>query len=392
MSPKRRRKGEGAVYQRASDGRWVGVLELRSGGRRRRRYVYATTAAGAVKALRALREGVAAGRDAPERMTVGRWLDLWEQRLQLANLAPNTITSYTQVARDYIRPEIGRIRLNDITVVDVEEMLVALAARRPPVSPPSIGYALRVTRIALTAAERAGLLLRRNPASLVQPPRYRKRKARPFEAREAIDFLAAIRGDRLRPLIVLMLTAALRRGELLGLTWGNVHLEDRCLWVTQQLQRRRGGGLVIRDLPKTERSEAPVALTNLAVTALQAHRGRLMEERLALGPEWLGSDNPVAPEALVFVSEVGTAQDPDNLRRRFRALLKGAQLAERGIHAGRHTTSTLLAALGVPPAVVAQVLRHSKVTTTLDVYTHVLSADQRLAAERLDELLGEVLG
>jgi len=399
MSKKRRQKGEGGIYQRASDGRWVGVVELASGGKRRRKYVYGDSPAQVSRKLKALRGRLESGQDVSrDAMTLGRWLDRWcgpedaPGTGSIRDLAPNTITSYSQIVRDYIRPELSRVRLAVLTPEHVRQMLDALADRKPPVPTPTIAYSLRVLRIALTAAQREDLLQRRNPATLVEPPRYRPRKAVPLGKREAIDFVAAVRDDRLYGLIVLMLTSALRRGELLGLTWRNVVLDEGYLWVRQQLQRQKGGGLVIRPVPKTERSEAPVALADLTVRALRAHRQRLIEDRLALGDGWRGDADPVSADALVFTSEVGTPLDPDNLRRRLHALLRKAKLDERGPHAaGRHTTATLLGALGVAPAVAAQVLRHSRVTTTLNVYTHVLSEDQRAAAQKLDELLAGVL-
>ncbi len=237
---------------------------------------------------------------------------------------------------------------------------------------------------------RADLIVRENPASLVQAPRWRRRKAKPFTATEATGFLGAIREHRLYPLVVLALTAALRRGELLGLTWGNVDLEDGVLHVTQQLQRVTGHGLVAGPT-KTERSEAPVALAGITVRTLQAHRAGLIEERLAAGEEWRGSDDPVAPDAFAFVSEVGKPLDPDGVYRSFKGMLRIAGLDDRRLHDSRHTTASLLAALGVPPAVAADVLRHSKVTTTLNVYTQADLRQQREAAARLDELMEGVL-
>ncbi len=189
---------------------------------------------------------------------------------------------------------------------------------------------------------------------------------------------------------MLALTAALRRGELLGLTWRNVDLEDGVLHVTQQLQRVTGRGLVTNPA-KTERSEAPVALAGITVQTLKAHRAAVIEDHKRAGQEWGGSADPVAADAFVFVSELGLPLDPDNVYRTFKGMLKAAHLDERRLHDSRHTTASLLAALGVPPAVAADVLRHSKKTTTLNVYTHADLRQQREAAARLDALLTEVL-
>ncbi len=387
----RRGNGEGSVYRRHSDGRWVGVAEVRGSGRNRRsrKYVHGRTRAEVVRKLLDVQTRLAAGLPPPDdRMTVGLWLDRWDG--QIDKKAYKTQVSYRQVVRDYLRPDwaLGTVRLTALNPDRVQQWLDELAERDVP--PPTVKYSLDILRIALKAAMRADLIVRANPASLVQAPRWRKRKAKPFTATEAAGFLGAIREHRLYPLIVLALTAALRRGELLGLTWSNVDLDSGVLHVTQQLQRMTGRGLVTSPT-KTERSEAPVALAGITVRTLQAHRAALIEERLVAGNEWRGSADPVAAEAFVFVNEVGMRLDPDNVYRTFKEMLKTAQLADRRLHDSRHTTASLLAALGVPPAVAADVLRHSKVTTTLNVYTHADLRQQREAAAKLDDLLKDVL-
>lgn len=332
--------------------------------------------------------GAASHPPADDGMTVGQWLDRWDG--QIDNKACKTQVSYRQIIRDYLRPDwaLGPIPLIALNPYRIQQWLDELAHRN--VQPPTVKYSLDILRIALKAAMRADLIVRANPATLVQAPRWRKRRAKPFTATEVTRFLGAIKQHRLYPLIVLALTAGLRRGELLGLRWGDVDLDSGTLQVAQQLQRVAGRGLVTSPT-KTERAEAPVALSGIAVRALKAHRAALIEEYLEAGQASRGGADPVAADALIFVSEVGTPLDPDNVSRTFKAMLRTAGLADRRLHDSRHTTASLLAALGVPPAVAADVLRHSKVTTTLNVYTQADLRQQREAAKKLDDLLKDVV-
>lgn len=103
-------------------------------------------------------------------------------------------------------PKLSRVRLAQLTPVHVQQMLNDLAARQPPVPAPTIGCTLRVLRIALSAAQKQDLLQRRNPATLVDPPKYEKRRAVPLGKKEAVGFLASVQSDRLQALIVLMVT------------------------------------------------------------------------------------------------------------------------------------------------------------------------------------------
>jgi integrase len=382
----KRANGEGSVYRRRKDGRWVGSVTIGwVAGKQRRKVVTGKTRAEASRRLVELQARLQTGLPAPnEQITVGAWLDRWLKEAT-PDLAYKTAISYEQVVEHYLRPEIGTVRLNQLNPARVQRMLRDLAARG--VRPPSVKYALDVLRIALRAAQMADLIQRENPARVVKAPTYRRRKAAPFTATEAQAFMASVRQDPLHALIVLAMTAALRRGELLGLRWGDVALERRQIHLARQLQRQKGKGLVPVAV-KTERSEAPVVLTALAVRALQAHRARVKETRLAAGPAWKGSDDPAAPGAYVFVSELGTPLDPDNTYRHFQELVETAGLPAHRMHDMRHTTATLLHALGVPAVVARDLLRQTDIRTTLGVYTHADAAAQLKAADELDELLG----
>lgn len=387
----KRANGEGSLHRYKA--RWVGVLTVGwEGGRQKRRTVSGKTRAEAREKLLRLQAQIAVGLPLPDdQLTVGVWLERWMADRVEGRLAPKTVTSYRHVVDAHLGPDwaLGKVKLTSLTPARVQQLLDDLVDR--DVRPPSVKYALDILRIALRAAQLADLIQRENPASVVKAPTFRRRKAQPFTALEAQAFLASVREDRLHALFALGMTAALRRGELLGLQWGDIDTGRRRILLARQLQRQKGKGLVTRQV-KSDRSEAPVVLTALAVRALQAHRARLTEDRLARGPEWQGSDDPGAPGAFVFVSETGTPMDPDNVGRRYKALLIDAGLPAHRMHDMRHTTATLLHALGVPAAVARDVLRHTDIKTTLGIYTASDEAAQLRAADGLDDLLGGVLG
>lgn len=122
-------------------------------------------------------------------------------------------------------------------------------------------------------------------------------------------------------------------------------------------------------------------LTSAAVDSLRRHRARQARERLRLGPAWDDSD-------LVFANELGRPVEATNLvRRSFRRLLERAGLPRIRFHDLRHTPATLLMGAGEHPKVVADMLGHSQISTTLDLYSHTTPAMHREAAARLDALL-----
>lgn len=262
------------------------------------------------------------------------------------------------------------------------------SARGRPLSARTVAYCHAILRAALSDAVRDELI-RRNVAQLVEPPRVRTPPVEPLTAAEAEAVLAAARGDNLHALWVVLLGLGLRRGEALGLQWGDIDFECQTIKISRSLQRLRGakdpetgkhrGKLALTDT-KTESSTASLALPQFVSDALRDHRQQQLSTRLA-APVWIN------PE-FVFTSSVGTPLEPRNVNREWNDLLDRAHVRRVKLHATRHTTASLLLREGVDMKIVQSVLRHSRLSTTADIYSHVYDEVKRDAAQRLDSLLG----
>ena len=91
---------------------------------------------------------------------------------------------------------------------------------------------------------------------------------------------------------------------------------------------------------------------------------------------------------MFFTTPTGTAIDPDNLTKAYKALLKGAGLRDQRFHDLRHTAATLMLRDGLPVHEVSAVLGHSQTSTTLNLYSHVLPGANDRAAAAMERLLG----
>jgi integrase len=184
---------------------------------------------------------------------------------------------------------------------------------------------------------------------------------------------------------VLALVTGLREGELLGLRWSDVDLDAGTVTVRGSMQPDEHGRRVI-DETKTRSSRRLVVLPRLRVAALVRHRSVQPRERLRAGPRWeeLG---------LVFPNPVGRPALPQNLlQRSLYPLLERAGLPRLRFHDLRHSAATLLLARGVHPKVVSELLGHTQIGITLDLYSHVSATMLRHAADAFDELLGGQAG
>ncbi len=178
---------------------------------------------------------------------------------------------------------------------------------------------------------------------------------------------------------MLAVTTGLRQGELLGIKWEDVDLEDGVLRVRRTLARHEGR-LVLSE-PKTKRSRRTVQLTEAAVEALKGHLGRQAAQRSLLSDLY-------EDRSLVFATQKGTLVNPWNLRKRsLEPLLEKAGLPAIRFHDLRHTCATLLFSRNVNPKVVSEMLGHSSIARTLDTYSHVLPNMQKGAARTLEETL-----
>ena len=242
----------------------------------------------------------------------------------------------------------------------------------------SVRYIHAVMHRALKQALRWGLVPR-NACEAVDPPKPQKKEITPLSRDEARRLLEAVCGDRLETLYVLAIHCGLRQGELLGLRWEDVDLDDATLQVRRTLSTAKTGPKFAA--PKTAKSRRTVRLNRLAVESLKRHHERQFEESTTLADEW-------KDYGLVFATTNGAPMDPSNLiARSFKPLLRNAGLPNIRFHDLRHTCATLLLGGGVHPKLVQELLGHATIAITLDTYSHVLPGMGDQAATAMEDAL-----
>jgi len=374
----RRGHNEGSVFQR-KDGRWVGTLNLGwQDGKRRRKSFYGVTrrevAEALTKAQRDAQLRLAVTRD--ERLTVAAYLGRWLRESAGPTTRAKTRQGYGVIVSRHLVPALGRAPLAKLSPDQVQAMLNAKVAAG--LSPQSVRNIHAVLRRALNQAHRWGLVPR-NVATLVDLPRAVRYEAPAIAPEQARAILAAMQGDRLEALVTLTLATGLRQGEALALRWSDVDLDTGSLTVRRALSRV--GGEVRFDEPKTTRSRRTVAIPASVIGVLRAHRKQQAQEQLWAGSRW-------QEYGLLFTSSIGTPMTGGDVTKRFQVLLRAAELPRLRFHDLRHGCASLLLAQGVHPRVVMEQLGHSTITLTMNVYSHVIPALQRDAAERMDAMLG----
>lgn len=381
---KRRGAGEGSIYQRA-DGRWAAVVDLGwQGGKRRRKFIYGKARREVADKLRdALRAQAQGALLVDERVVVSQFLDEWLKAVR-PSVRPSTWLRYEQFSRIHVVPGVGHIKLQALTPQHLHRLHGEMLAGGTAAG--TVLLVHRFTHRALEQAMRWGVVTK-NVAKHVDPPRVHRAERRVLTPVEAVRFLDAVTADRHEALYVLALTTGMRQGELLALHWADLDLERGVVQVRKSLGLNDDQRRVIGKT-KTDGSQRGILLTERALEALAKHRDRQGAE--AATPRhwgmWEESD-------LVFANAVGRTLSPHNLlQRSFHPTLERAGLPRIRFHDLRHTTATLLLSEGVHPKIVSEMLGHTQIAITLDLYSHVTTTMQEPARNALNGLLGSQRG
>ncbi|HUY91821.1 MAG TPA: site-specific integrase [Pirellulales bacterium] len=368
----RRGRGEGSIFQRA-DGRWAAsiTIGIDANCKRVRKTVYGGTkgevAAKLTKLAGQKLDGTLAS---TEKLTIAAFLDRWLEDAARPSVRSATYACYKGIIDNHVSPKIGGLRLDRLTPVHVQSFYAALERE-------GVGYDVRrlchaVLRRALKQAVKLGMVAR-NACDAAEPPRRTaKREIQPLDGEQVAKLFRAAEGERLEALYVVAVSTGMRLGELFGLQWGDIDLDNGVITVVRKLSEVNGK--LRLEEPKTAKGRRRIDLPAIAVDALLDHRKAMLAEgNLAAG--------------YVFCNSQGGPLRRSHFHaQRYKPLLSKAGLPDIRFHDLRHSHATLLLLGGAHPKIVQERLGHSQISVTMDIYSHVLPGMQRQAADNLNAM------
>lgn len=312
-------------------------------------------------------------------LTVAEWYRDWMEGYKLPVVKQGTFEIYDCMYQYYIEPVLGAFPLAQVTSKDIQQLYADLMRK---------GYAkatVNLVRVILNAMYKQAIkseLVMRNPVENAVFPRMQKQNGhRALTLQEQDRFMRAIQGNPLETLFLLALETGMRIGELTGLVWQDINFQRQQLLVRATLKCERGTNRYYRDLPKTEHSSRSIPLLPQMAEQLQAayQERKRQQQELAFVPRR-------GLEQLVFLREDGSPVSAPYVRRQLGYITRDAGIERFTPHTLRHTFATRALERGIPPKVVQEILGHSSITMTLDLYTHVLpqtKAEELLKLENL---------
>ncbi len=391
---KKNANGEGSITKRA-DGKWMGQVSVGRDpitGKIKRQTFYGKTRDEVRQKITKVQFDIQQGAYIePSKLTFGEWIDTWLKHYKTASIRPTTLTSYEYIIRIHIKPSIGHIPLKDLKAEQLQAMYNDkfmngnTTKKGGGLSARTVRYIHVIIHEALAQAQKNDLVIRNVSESTVLP-RQTKKEIRVLTLEEQKKFISSLGCEPLGPLFLLALASGMRLGELLALKWSNIDLDKAVVKVKQSLSRVRNfdedndvNSELIFQEPKTKAGNRSIPIPLSIIQALRTHKKKQAEQRLKAGASYINND-------LVFCTKTGSPIEPRNVDRSFKAILTNAKLADINFHALRHTYATRLLEANEHPKVVQELLGHTSITMTLDLYSHVLPELKSAAAAKINNL------
>lgn len=376
---KKRANGEGNIRKR-KDGRWEGRYTAGydpDTGKRIIKNVLGKTQAEVKEKLRkAIEDSQKLDYAKVGKYTVGQWMDEWFEAYAKVKVRPSSHQTYKGYINNHIKPYIGNIPIEKLTSLQLQKLYKNLltegrvprieSEKQPKgLSAKTVRNINQVISSAMSMAVKHKLILS-NPTEGCELPNIEHKEMKTISAAQLGAFLREAKESGVYEMYYLDLATGLRRGELLGLKWEDIDLENGIIHVRRQVARVNGE---VKEMPlKTKNSYRSISISKDAVALLNGMKAKQVCD-------------------YVFPSASGGPISPDSVNNMLHRVLQRAGLPSIRFHDLRHTFATLALQNGVDIKAVSGMLGHFSAGFTLDTYAHVTTVAQKQAANTMGNIL-----
>lgn len=386
----KRSNGEGTIYKR-KDGKWCACKYITlPDGTVKRKYIYGKTQKAVKDRLKEFDELQNLNEEST--MLLQDWLLQWLDKYKKGILKQTTYENYQLNIRVHITDSrIGKIPLNKITTGLLQSFyngkLDGTNGQRK-LSRRTVEYLRTIIGSSLEQAYKNELVVKNvNDATVL--PRKNSDEIVPLTMDELHKVIEVAKESDMYALILTEIYTGLRKGELLGLRWKDVDFDNHEIHVRHNLCRVNNTGVndgcktkLILMEPKTKKSIRTIPLSESVVQVLKHHRIKQQKHIMKYRNVYLDND-------VVFPRADGTFDDPREVLRRFHNILEKANVRKCRFHDLRHTFASILLNEGESMKVIQELLGHSTITTTMDIYSHVAKQTKKNSIELLEKAVNQ---
>ncbi|MDY5230226.1 MAG: tyrosine-type recombinase/integrase [Eubacteriales bacterium] len=381
----KRGNGEGSVCRRP-DGRWQGSITIGRDDRGRliRKYFYGKTRKETSEKLNRAIEELRDNRfiNKSDNPTVEQWCHEWLWSYKRNSVKQKTFDQYETILRTHIIPDIGDIRLADLKTMHIQRIINKM--HDSGLSHRTIEVMKIVMHAALKQAQR-NKLVSENVCENVVLPRKQPKHIRVLNEDEQTKLIAALKDNYIGRGLLFALYTGMRRGEVLALKWSDYDKNEKTISITKALSRVRtynkngNKTMLTVTTPKTDTSIRTVPLIDKAVELLAEHKRKQERYMELVGDYYTDND-------LIFSSSRGDYLDPGNFNRKLNKTVKKIGIPRISPHVLRHSFATRGLEAEVSLKAMQELLGHSSITVTGDIYTHILKEQKRKEISKLNDV------
>lgn len=286
-------------------------------------------------------------------------------------LKSTTLSFYRSITSRLIFPYIGHIKIRDVKPQHLNDLYTTLSAdgmhkNGGKLSAKTVLEVHRALHMVFDQAIKEGLIPF-NPVDRVEPPKRGQSNPTYYQPEEVRAILEALNDEpqQWRMLVLLLLSSGCRRGEALGLKWEDVDFSFSRVHVVRNVLYTPERGVYV-DTPKTENSVRYISLPADIMAELRRYKAWQASERLRLGTYY-------EYQGFLFTQDNGSPMHPTSVGSWLKKFSKRHNLPHLNAHAFRHTMASMLIYNGVDPVTVSHRLGHDQVSTTTDIYSHMIA-------------------
>lgn len=382
----KRSNGEGTIYKRAN-GTWCASYYMNTLSGKKRKSLYGKTQKEVREKLKkALQENDGKISTDREDMKFETWMLIWLDEYKKNNLKITTYENYRiNIEKHICGSNIGKTALNKLTTQSLQMFYNSKfkgEEKEEPLSARTVHYLHTIINGAMKQAQKEHLI-KENVNVNVELPKKERQEMKVMKVEDMRKLLEVAKDGEYYVLIMLELQTGLRKGEILGLQWDDIDLEKKELTIRHNLCRitdDNGKAKYVLLEPKTASSKRTLPLNEGMVSLLQSHKSQQVERIEKLGSIY-------ADPNIVFADESGNFISPRKLLQEFHNLLERAEIQKCRFHDLRHSFASLLLQKGESVKVIHELLGHSMISTTLDIYTHTSEEIKRKGIANIAGLL-----
>lgn len=358
-----RLKHEGSFIKR-KDGRWMGRITIEG----EKYCFYGSTKPEVAKKIEELRSRYHAGVQVkPKDYTVEEWSLIWLNDYIKLQVRENTFLKHVTNINKHIIPVIGKIPLQKLSTVHIQQLV------RTKLDSGLSASTVRIIRNTINAIMRYAVdlgIVVKNPVSLVSVKNAPRKEIQTLSIEQIKHLLSEAKSHKLYPALLLLITTGLRRSELCGLKWEDINWDNKAAYIQRSIVKLGGYDIRIHDT-KTGTSRRLIPLHDSVIEALKHYYNQQQ-----------------CKSGFIFCKPDGRPMYPEVIYDFVKTLGKNIGIPHVSVHILRHTCATILLQQGENPKIVQDLLGHSSIRVTLDIYSHVIPSMKKSAVDKIANALG----